>query len=144
MGKRGVYRGTIPGCPAKAELGCPRITHRGASMSRRVQGPHSAQASVGRQPRAGRLGFLLARARAVLVLFLLDRHRIDAAEPAIEVDVGAAPAAERTELLRRGLAADRAGSRCDDIGALGHAIHVVTGWATGKAHTALSQPKRIG
>ena len=47
------------------------------------------------------------RRRSVLVFVVLRRHGIDAAEPAIEIDVGAAPAAERAEFFRPRFAADR-------------------------------------
>jgi len=57
--------------------------------------------------------------RPVLVLLVPARHHIDAAEPAVEVDVGAAPAAERAELGVRGFSADRAGTGAK---LLGHAI----------------------
>src|SRR5262245_24452412 len=74
----------------------------------------------------------LALARAVLVLVVLDRHRVDPAEPAVEVDIGAAPRAERAELRRRRLAADRARLTARrlaarGLGAFGHAAHMVTG-----------------
>ena len=47
---------------------------------------------------------------AALVFFLVfgHRRRIDAGKPAVEVDVGAAPRAERAECRDNGLAADRA------------------------------------
>src|SRR5262245_54874621 len=53
---------------------------------------------------------LVARRRVLrLVLFLLSRrNRVGATEPAVQVDVGAAPRAERAELLHPRLAADRA------------------------------------
>src|SRR5258708_2474365 len=50
-------------------------------------------------------------ALAIFVFVLFHRHRIDAAEPAIEVDVGAALGAERLEGGIRRLAADRAAGR---------------------------------
>ena len=46
---------------------------------------------------------------AVLVVVLGYRHGIDALEPAVEIDVGAALGAERPELLDARLAADRTG-----------------------------------
>jgi hypothetical protein len=47
---------------------------------------------------------------AVLVVVLGHRHRIDALEPAVEIDVGAALGAERPELLDARLAANRTGN----------------------------------
>ena len=49
-------------------------------------------------------------ARAVLVGILGDGDGIDAAEPAMQIDIGATAAAERTKFFHRGLPADRAGS----------------------------------
>ena len=92
---------------------------------------------------------MLRGRRPILVVFVLDRHRVDTLEPAIEVDVGAAPAAERPEFFHGRLAAGRAGSGAGTLGAFGHAVHMVTG-VVGVSimspvhHTALSQPKRIG
>jgi hypothetical protein len=60
--------------------------------------------------------FVAARARV-----LLDhRNRVAAGEPAVQVDVGAALRAERTETLERGLAADRAAPCRAGIGRLIH------------------------
>src|ERR1700730_14564315 len=59
---------------------------------------------------------------SILVFFVLDRHRVDAAEPAVEVDIGAAPAAERPKFFHRRLAANRAG--LDGGIGLGHAVHM--------------------
>jgi hypothetical protein len=60
---------------------------------------------------------------AVLILRLVGGHSIDAAEPAVEVDIGAAPRAERLELLHCGLLADRA---LRDAGrSFGHTIQIV-------------------
>src|ERR1700729_3541939 len=52
---------------------------------------------------------------APLVLFLIlrHRHRIDAGEPAVEIDIAATSRAERPEPLGGGLTADRAGLRRD-------------------------------
>jgi hypothetical protein len=47
-------------------------------------------------------------ARLVFLLVRRHRHRIDAGEPAVEVDVAAAPRAERAQLRVGGFAANRA------------------------------------
>src|SRR6476646_7788284 len=60
---------------------------------------------------------------SILVLRLVGWHGVDAAEPAVEVDVGAAPRAERLELLHRGLLADRA---LRDAGrSFGHMVQIM-------------------
>jgi hypothetical protein len=103
---------------------------------------------------AGTLGTHLApsaRFLAALVFFLVLRHRngIDAREPTVEIDIGAAPRAERPELCRHRLAADRAGVAALGIG------HKRNMWAKSSArqpihlhdddsYSALSQPKWIG
>src|SRR5262245_21891836 len=74
---------------------------------------------------------LLHAVLVLLVLLVLDRHRIDPAEPAVEVDIGATPRAERAELRHRRLAADRARLTARrlaarGLGALGHAAHMET------------------
>jgi hypothetical protein len=56
----------------------------------------SAGTREGISPRVS--GIRLALRCAVLVFFVLDRNRVDPAEPAVEIDVGAAPGAERPEL----------------------------------------------
>src|SRR5262249_15582004 len=51
------------------------------------------------------------------VLLALDhRHGVSAAEPAVQVDVGAALGAERPQRVHGGLAADRAGFRRGGLG----------------------------
>ena len=84
------------------------------------QRPRSAEirANLVGRSRASRAGprRLHGRRRAVLVLFLLARHGIDAGQPAIEVDVGAALGAERPERCIGRLAADRAAARSAGIG----------------------------
>src|SRR5262249_7073323 len=84
----------------------------------------------------------LCSRRPVFVFFFLDRNRINSAEPAVEIDVGAAPAAERPGSLHRLLAADRA--RLGMKIALGHAFHMVAGPRSARHHTALSQRARLG
>ena len=72
---------------------------------------------------------LPARAwRAILVRFLGHRHGIDAAEPAMQVDVGTAPAAERPQLLHRAPSADRAGAGMRRFARLIHLAEMVM-WA---------------
>src|SRR6202049_376069 len=62
--------------------------------------------------------------RPVLVCLLGDRNRIDASEPPVEIDVGAAPAAERTKFLCHGLAAHWACSGTKPIAVFGHDLHM--------------------
>src|SRR5262249_12412164 len=88
-------------------------SQRSLSRYRKVARPDPGGASR-------RLIAALARGGAVLVLLLLDRYGIDAAEPAVEVDVGAAAAAERPESLLHRLAADRARPHSGNLGAIGH------------------------
>src|SRR6266852_78629 len=78
----------------------------------------------------------LGARRTILVFFFLARHRIDPAEPTVEVDVGAALRAKWSEFLHGRLAADRAGLGAGDVGALGHAIHLVTGDRVSRASSA--------
>src|SRR5436190_20134756 len=66
-------------------------------------------------------GFALAR--AVLVGILGHRDGIDPAEPAMQINIGAASAAERPELVRRRLATDGTG-RCARRVAMGHCMHI--------------------
>src|SRR4051812_7920779 len=74
--------------------------------------------------RAFVLALLLRLPRPVLVCLLGDWNRIDAAEPAVEIDVGAAPAAERTKFLCHGLAAHGACSGAKPIAVFGHDLHM--------------------
>src|SRR5437879_2783581 len=77
---------------------------------------------------------------AVLVLRLLDRNRIDAAQPAVQIDVGATPAAERPGRLSGRLTADRAwlgakrgasrALRGLRLGRVGHDIDMLIGHST--------------
>src|ERR1700761_5423354 len=54
----------------------------------------------------------------ILLLVFRHRHGIDAGKPAVKIDVGAAPRAERPALGNHGLAADRAdGAACIGHGA---------------------------
>ena len=76
------------------------------STSRRnVRGSRIAD----RWPR-GRLGILLRRHLLAQIRLVLCRNGIVAAEPAIEIDIGATRRAERMVFLLRGLAAKRAGT----------------------------------
>src|SRR5262245_56198481 len=59
-------------------------------------------------------------AHPILVFLLLARHRVDAGQPAIEVDVGAALGTERPELIRDRLGADRAARGAARGGLVGH------------------------
>src|SRR5262245_25985417 len=83
--------------------------------------------------------------RAVLVLLVPARHHIDATEPAVEVDVGAAPAAERPELAVRRLAANRAGT---GTRLFGHAItpstRTTSTWAESTRGASKAAQCRIG
>jgi hypothetical protein len=74
----------------------------------------------------------LQRGHALLVLRLLPRHDIDLAQPAVEIDIGAAPAAERPEFFRGRLAADRAGLGARDVGVLRHAANIIFGSDDGR------------
>src|SRR5262249_33196580 len=58
--------------------------------------------------------------RRLVLLDLGRRDRVDAAEPAVEIDVSAALAAERAELCHRRLAADLAAFRACLLVTLGH------------------------
>src|SRR5437660_12085463 len=60
--------------------------------------------------------------RLVLGLLGLAGHGIGAGEPAVEVHVGAAAAAERAERLLLGLAADWAARGAGGGGVLGHRV----------------------
>src|SRR5579863_2104242 len=59
--------------------------------------------------------FAALLAPLVLLLVFRHRHRIDAGEPAVEIDVGAAARAERTKRLGNRLAADRTESAARGI-----------------------------
>src|SRR5665811_1712248 len=61
----------------------------------------------GRPCSGGLARVVVGRAIAVLVVVFLDRNRIDAGQPAIEIDIGAALGAERLERRLGRLAADR-------------------------------------
>jgi hypothetical protein len=76
------------------------------------------------------------------VLFLVFRHRnrIDAGKPAVEVDVGAAPRAERTECLGGGLTTNRTGA----ARGFRHEPNMGRERRRASGYTALSQPKWIG
>jgi hypothetical protein len=97
--ERGVYRGSIPPCP---------------------EWPSSAGTA-----QSGWLVACLCARRSILVFFFLHRNRVHPAEPAVEVDIGATPAAKRAEWFGRRLAAERTwlGAQL----ALGHALHMVIG-----------------
>ena len=58
-------------------------------------------------------------------LLVADRHRVDSGEPAVEVDVGTAPGAERTPPRVSRLAADRARLCLGACRGFGHAVDVV-------------------
>src|SRR5262249_62313417 len=74
---------------------------------------------------------------AGLVLLALDhRHGVSAAEPAVQVDVGAALGAERPQRVHGGLAADRAGFRRG--GLVGHERHLGAGWGEGQRNPTAS------
>ena len=82
-------------------------------------------------------------AAAIVASFVLlfvggHRHRIDAGKPAVEIDVGAAPRAERTKRLDGWFAANRA----DAVRGLGHETNM--GRRRTSGYTAFSQPKWIG
>src|SRR5262245_49755250 len=126
-----------------------RVDRVGGNALGPGRGRASARLLAPGNPKATALRLRLALLRAVLVLVVLDRHRVDAAEPAVEVDIGAAPRAERAELRHRRLAADRARLAARrlaarGLGALGHATHMGTPPPPCQHQTALSQPKRIG
>ena len=72
-------------------------------------------------PETGPCSGLLRRAAVfdMVVLGLDRRNRIDARQPAIEIDVGATAAAERAKAFNCGLAADRTGFAGREAGA-GH------------------------
>jgi hypothetical protein len=80
-------------------------------MSARVAGLMRATTS---RPRLARLAGIL----------LGDRDRVDAFEPAVEVDVGATLGAEWPEALDHGLAAGRAALDRARVGRLVHAPYV--------------------
>ena len=69
---------------------------------------------------------VVARLLAVLVVVLLHRNRINALKPAMQIDVGAALAAERAKFMHRGLAADRARDRRRDrmLGGFRYVRHI--------------------
>src|SRR5262249_13796052 len=99
--------------------------------------------------------------RSILVFVVLHRHRVYAAEPAIEINVSAAPAAERAEFFCGRLAANRADWSAGEL-VLGHGIDMGARASGSKLqhfaarvtpadslegevpHTAVSQPKRMG
>jgi hypothetical protein len=103
------YKGSIPGCPERPAR--PFAAPDGPS------GPGIAGLQGG---------------HALLVLRLLPRHDIDLAQPAVEIDIGAAPAAERPEFFRGRLAADRAGLGARDVGVLRHAANIIFGSDDGR------------
>ena len=76
--------------------------------------------------------------RAILVRILVQRDGVDAAEPSIEIDIGTAPAAERTKLVDGWLAANRAAA--GTFNAIRHGMHMVRAIRTGqtvRAHADL-------
>ena len=79
---------------------------------------------------------------APFVLFFVvgHRHGIDAGEPAVEIDVGAAPRAERTKRVDGGFTADRAGA----ARSFRHANNMGPGRRRASGYGTLSQPKWIG
>lgn len=79
---------------------------------------------------------------AAFVLFFVvgHRHGIDAGEPAVEIDVGAAPRAERTKSFDGGFAADRAGAAWS----FRHGNNMGRGRRRANGYGTLSQPKWIG
>src|SRR5262245_42827552 len=81
---------------------------------------------------------------AVLVLLLAHRDRIGAGKPAVQVDVGTTPAAERAECVGRRLATGR--TQLDTRGvrahSIGHGTDIRRARRLGQA--AVSQPNRIG
>src|SRR5690242_8876996 len=111
--------------------------------------PRPGRGPPGTPPSSGGTVLALHLARAILVFLLLARHHVGAAEPAVEVDVGASLAAERPELLHGRPAADRAGRRAGGFRTCGHVMHMgpvrsIASHRPAAAHTALSQPNRIG
>jgi hypothetical protein len=79
---------------------------------------------------------------AALVLFFVlgHRHGIHTGEPAVEIDVGAAPRAERTKRVDGGFAANRAGAAWS----FRHANNMGRGRHHANGYSTLSQPKWIG
>ena len=133
---RAVYRGSIPHCPDNR-----RARTKSRPWTR-------AQDCAGRQPAAVRRSPSRGRRRSVLFLVLGGRDRVDAAEPAVEIDIGAALAAERPECLhprpcrRSGIAWRRGCRRARSSCGYEHALRPPC--KQRPSHRALSQPKRIG
>jgi hypothetical protein len=88
---------------------------RGAGRYRGWVGPCPATDWAPARPCLRRPSVRLVIARTglahLIIVLLRRRNRVPAAQPAMQVDIGAAPRAERAKLLDVRLAADRAGLR---------------------------------